>query len=49
MFANRIECATAGHRVGYDSASQFSREYRCLFGASPRAEIARLREAGISA
>lgn len=44
-----IECATAGHRVGYESASQFSREYRRLFGAPPRAEIARLREAGVSA
>src|SRR5271155_4477776 len=46
MFANGIECATAGHRVGYESASQFSREYRRLFGAPPRAEIARLRETG---
>ena len=26
----------AGHAVGYDSASQFSREYRRLFGTSPR-------------
>jgi len=49
MFAGGIECASAGHRVGYESASQFSREYRRLFGASPRAEILRLREAGISA
>jgi AraC-like DNA-binding protein len=49
MFADGIECATAGHRVGYESASQFSREYRRLFGAPPRAEIARLRVAGISA
>jgi AraC-like DNA-binding protein len=39
MFADGIECATAGHRVGYESASQFSREYRRLFGAPPRAEI----------
>jgi AraC-like DNA-binding protein len=49
MFADGIECATAGHRVGYESASQFSREYRRLFGAPPRVEIARLREAGVSA
>lgn len=46
MFADGVECATAGHRVGYESASQFSREYRRLFGAPPRAEIARLRETG---
>jgi AraC-like DNA-binding protein len=49
MFADGIECATAGHRVGYESASQFSREYRRLFGAPPRAEIARLRVVGVSA
>jgi AraC-like DNA-binding protein len=48
MFADGVECAAAGHRVGYESASQFSREYRRLFGAPPRSEIARLREAGDS-
>jgi AraC-like DNA-binding protein len=49
MFADGIDCAIAGHRVGYESSSQFSREYRRLFGAPPRSEIARLREAGVSA
>jgi AraC-like DNA-binding protein len=49
MFADGIECAAAGHQVGYESASQFSREYRRLFGAPPRAEISRLRETGGSA
>ena len=49
MFAGGIESAAAGHRVGYESASQFSREYRRLFGAPPRSEIARLRETGVSA
>ena len=48
MFADGIESATAGHRVGYESASQFSREYRRLFGAPPRSEIARLRETHVS-
>jgi AraC-like DNA-binding protein len=46
MFADGVESASAGHRVGYESASQFSREYRRLFGAPPRSEIARLRETG---
>ena len=32
-----------GLRVGYESASQFSREYRRQFGASPRQDAARLR------
>jgi AraC-like DNA-binding protein len=48
MFADGIESATAGHRVGYESPSQFSREYRRLFGAPPRSEIARLRKVGNS-
>ncbi|MDB5294770.1 MAG: rclR 2 [Phycisphaerales bacterium] len=35
--------STAATRVGYESASQFSREFRRLFGASPVEEAARLR------
>jgi AraC-like DNA-binding protein len=31
------------YRVGYDSPSQFSREYRRLFGASPRVDATRMR------
>ena len=34
-----------GHRVGYDSPSQFSREYRRRFGAPPSQDAARLRAA----
>ncbi|WP_300159493.1 AraC family transcriptional regulator [Solidesulfovibrio sp.] len=37
--------AEAAQRVGYASASQFSREYKRLFGAPPSEEIARLRGA----
>ncbi|MEU7825557.1 AraC family transcriptional regulator [Catellatospora sp. NPDC049133] len=33
-----------GLRVGYDSASQFSREYRRQFGAPPSQDAARLRD-----
>ncbi|MDP9126187.1 MAG: AraC family transcriptional regulator, partial [Pseudomonadota bacterium] len=29
--------------VGYDSASQFSREYSRMFGAPPGRDVARLR------
>lgn len=32
-----------GYSVGYDSPSQFSREYRRQFGASPSEDAARLR------
>ncbi len=35
ILAGAFDAAAAGHRVGYSSASQFSREYRRLFGAPP--------------
>ena len=34
---------TASRRVGYDSPSQFNREYRRMFGAPPRQDVARIR------
>jgi AraC-like DNA-binding protein len=34
----------AGFLVGYERASQFSREYRQLFGSPPSQDIARLRD-----
>jgi transcriptional regulator GlxA family with amidase domain len=38
---------TGDEAVGYESPSQFSREYRRHFGAAPAADAARLRrEAG---
>jgi len=43
MLADDLDAASAGYRVGYESASQFSREYRRLFGEPPSRDIARLR------
>lgn len=43
MLIEALDAATAGYRVGYDSPSQFSREYRRLFGAPPLRDVARLR------
>jgi AraC-like DNA-binding protein len=40
-----LDAASAGFKVGYDSPSQFSREYRRLFGAPPLRDVARLRSA----
>lgn len=37
------DVATVGYRVGYDSASQFSREYRRQFGLPPGSDARRLR------
>lgn len=44
MLTEMHDAASAGHRVGYESASQFSREYRRMFGAPPLKDMARLRQ-----
>jgi AraC-like DNA-binding protein len=38
-----VDATTAAYKVGYESASQFSREYRRLFGAPPMQDIKKLR------
>ncbi|MBC7670276.1 MAG: AraC family transcriptional regulator [Gemmatimonadaceae bacterium] len=43
ILVQRLDAGSAGHAVGYDSASQFSREYARLFGAPPLRDVARLR------
>jgi AraC-like DNA-binding protein len=43
MLADGLDAASAAFRVGYESPSQFSREYRRLFGAPPARDIGRLR------
>jgi AraC-like DNA-binding protein len=45
LLADAGDVARIGHLVGYDSPSQFNREYRRLFGAPPGQDAARLREA----
>jgi AraC-like DNA-binding protein len=44
MLSQDVDAATAGHRVGYESPSQFGREYARLFGAPPARDLRRLRE-----
>ncbi|WP_211474251.1 AraC family transcriptional regulator [Collimonas humicola] len=46
LFTDVGDAATAGHLVGYESPSQFSREYNRMFGAPPARDAARLRSAG---
>lgn len=46
LVAEDVDTATAGFRVGYNDASQFTREYRRLFGAPPLRDLARLRAVG---
>jgi AraC-like DNA-binding protein len=43
LVAHPRDVAGIGHQVGYDSPSQFTREYRRLFGAPPGQDAARLR------
>ena len=49
MLTEGATASTAGFAVGYESPSQFSREYRRLFGAPPRADIERLHAAPAAA
>lgn len=44
MIGEGLDAAVAAHRVGYESPSQFSREYRRLFGAPPRREVNSLQQ-----
>ena len=43
MLNNQCDASTAAFEVGYESPSQFSREYRRLFGVPPRADMAQMR------
>lgn len=44
MVRQGLSADTASHAVGYTSASQFSREFKRLFGLTPAAETRRMRE-----
>ncbi|MXN76928.1 helix-turn-helix domain-containing protein [Burkholderia sp. 4701] len=44
MVRQGLSAEAAGHAVGYASPSQFSREFKRLFGATPAAEAKRMRE-----
>lgn len=44
MMYDGLKASAAALRVGYESASQFSREFKRYFGVTPSDEIARARE-----
>lgn len=46
MLGEGLDAGSAGARVGYRDASQFTREYKRRFGAPPARDVARLRDAG---
>jgi AraC-like DNA-binding protein len=49
MLTAMMDAGSASRRVGYVSASQFSREYGRFFGTAPTKDIHRLRGEGIAA
>jgi AraC-like DNA-binding protein len=44
MLTERLDAATAAFQVGYESPSQFNREYRRVFGAPPLRDITYLHQ-----
>jgi len=48
MLTDGLDVSVASYRVGYESPSQFSREYSRLFGAPPSRDMARLKTTTLS-
>ena len=44
LLSETNEAAAAGFAVGYESASQFNRDYRRLFGQPPRRDVSAIRK-----
>jgi len=47
MLTEQLDAATAAFQVGYESPSQFSREYNRQFGAPPLRDITNLRQLAV--
>lgn len=43
MLTDHLDAASAAFQVGYESHTQFSREYRRMFGAPPLRDIKSIR------
>jgi len=48
LLAQRLDAADVAHQVGYESASQFTREYKRLFGNPPLRDLKLWRKTAIS-
>jgi AraC-like DNA-binding protein len=48
MWAEHFDAASAAFQVGYESPSQFSREYSRMFNASPTRDIKALLTTGVN-
>jgi AraC-like DNA-binding protein len=49
MMTDGVDATSAAYEVGYESASQFSREYRRLFGQPPKRDVKTLLENKLAA
>jgi transcriptional regulator GlxA family with amidase domain len=49
MLNNGLDAASAAFEVGYESATQFNREYSRFFGQPPMRDIRALRSSGVTA
>jgi AraC-like DNA-binding protein len=49
MLTGELDAATAAFEVGYESPSQFNREYRRFFGRPPIRDIKALRDGKVVA
>lgn len=49
LLSENADAASTAYRVGYESPSQFSREYARMFGAPPMRDVEGLRNAMVSA
>ncbi|KRE70712.1 AraC family transcriptional regulator [Paenibacillus sp. Soil750] len=46
LLTESVDASEVAYRVGYESASQFSREYSRMYGYPPKADMKRLKEQG---
>ncbi|KPC25302.1 helix-turn-helix protein [Pseudomonas syringae pv. cilantro] len=44
MINEGLDASSACYRVGYESPSQFSREYSRQFGSPPSTDVSRVRQ-----
>ena len=44
LLSSQVNAADAGFQVGYESPSQFSREYARMFGLPPKSDVKQLRD-----
>ncbi|MBM7048158.1 MULTISPECIES: AraC family transcriptional regulator [Rhizobium] len=49
MIVEQLDVGSAGHRVGYQSPSQFSREYSRLYGLPPLRDVEAMRNNAVAA